>query len=235
MIKKYYWDYVVSQSGIDKTTDMTFTKSIVDFFNVELPFHSRYTIYENNMKQLKDNQINSKGVCLSTFHKLKGLEFKNTIIVDLKESIYPNIVGIQSRGYTEKTQESLIEGERRLFYVAVTRAKKKLYFFYDRTDPSLYITEILTSFKDNTKEDDNDVSNVIDSSTVVNNSSVFNDNNDKDCYTYDDDDEDNIEDSIEELKEESKEEVINKSDRFTKKDITPEDYISNVMGVFFND
>ena len=59
---------------------------------------------------------NAKGVVLSTIHSVKGLEFKVVFLVAMEEGIFPAI-----------RDESDIEEERRVAYVAVTRAKEKLY------------------------------------------------------------------------------------------------------------
>lgn len=63
------------------------------------------------------------GVTLSTMHRSKGLEWRQVIIIDCNEGITPS---------GKNTEKSAIEEERRLFYVAVTRAKESLYLFYIR-------------------------------------------------------------------------------------------------------
>ena len=67
-----------------------------------------------------------KGVNLLTVHASKGLEFKEVYVVDMMEGRFPNIKLSKPAGG--------IEEERRLFYVAVTRAKDKLYFAYAKSD-----------------------------------------------------------------------------------------------------
>ncbi len=67
------------------------------------------------LDQSSDNE-DKKGVVLSTIHSVKGLEFKVVFLVALEEGIFPVI-----------RDESDIEEERRVAYVAVTRAKEKLY------------------------------------------------------------------------------------------------------------
>ena len=67
-----------------------------------------------------------RGVNLLTVHASKGLEFKEVYIVDLMEKRFPNIKLSKPAGG--------IEEERRLFYVAVTRAKDTLYFAYAKRD-----------------------------------------------------------------------------------------------------
>jgi len=67
-----------------------------------------------------------RGVNLLTVHASKGLEFKEVYIVDMMEGRFPNIKLSRPAGG--------IEEERRLFYVAVTRAKDRLYFAYAKYD-----------------------------------------------------------------------------------------------------
>lgn len=59
------------------------------------------------------------GVLLSTIHSVKGLEFSCVFVVGMEEGIFPNTYRFES--------EDEIEEERRIAYVAVTRAKKKLF------------------------------------------------------------------------------------------------------------
>ncbi|WP_428655805.1 ATP-dependent helicase [Runella sp.] len=61
-------------------------------------------------------------VTLMTIHGAKGLEFKNVYVVGLEEGLFP------SQMMLEKRED--LEEERRLFYVAITRAEDKLTFSY---------------------------------------------------------------------------------------------------------
>ncbi|MDH3381432.1 MAG: UvrD-helicase domain-containing protein, partial [Flavobacteriaceae bacterium] len=83
-------------------------------------------------------------VSLMTVHSAKGLEFKMVYIVGVEENLFPSAMSINSR--TE------IEEERRLFYVALTRAENQAYITYslyrsrwgqfNDTEPSRFIDEI---------------------------------------------------------------------------------------------
>jgi DNA helicase-2/ATP-dependent DNA helicase PcrA len=64
-------------------------------------------------------------VTLMTIHSAKGLEFKNVFIVGVEENLFP------SNQMEQKTLEDL-EEERRLFYVALTRAEQNAYLSYAR-------------------------------------------------------------------------------------------------------
>ena len=72
-----------------------------------------------------DDKKESVGVRLMTVHASKGLEFEYVFIVGLEEDLFPakNFSG-------KKRSKEEEEEERRLFYVAVTRARKKLYLSY---------------------------------------------------------------------------------------------------------
>jgi DNA helicase II / ATP-dependent DNA helicase PcrA len=68
---------------------------------------------------------NENAVKLMTVHASKGLEFDYVFITGLEEDLFPH----QPVGKDEKTPEEM-EEERRLFYVAITRARKKLFLTY---------------------------------------------------------------------------------------------------------
>ncbi|MBN2094092.1 MAG: UvrD-helicase domain-containing protein [Candidatus Zambryskibacteria bacterium] len=68
------------------------------------------------------------GVRLMTIHASKGLEFSYVFITGLEEGLFPH-----DRDQDEILSEEEAEEERRLFYVALTRAKKKLFLSYAQT------------------------------------------------------------------------------------------------------
>jgi DNA helicase-2/ATP-dependent DNA helicase PcrA len=67
------------------------------------------------------------GVRLMTVHASKGLEFSYVFVTGLEEGLFPHNKDGENLGEEER------EEERRLFYVAVTRAKKKLFLSYAQT------------------------------------------------------------------------------------------------------
>ena len=87
---------------------------------------------------------NSPKVTLMTIHAVKGLEYKYVFVIGMEENIFPHINSCEEEGG--------IEEERRLCYVAITRAKEKLYLInalrrmlYGKTSvnmPSRFINEI---------------------------------------------------------------------------------------------
>ncbi len=89
-------------------------------------------------------------VALMTIHLAKGLEFPYVYIVGLEEDLFPSAMSMNTR--TE------LEEERRLFYVALTRAEKQAYLTYTQSryrwgklvdaEPSRFIEEIDDEFMD---------------------------------------------------------------------------------------
>ena len=73
----------------------------------------------------KDNDKDADKVSMMTIHAAKGLEFPYVFVVGMEENLFPSFMSISSR------QE--LEEERRLFYVAVTRAEKQLVLSYSTT------------------------------------------------------------------------------------------------------
>ncbi|MBX2917111.1 MAG: exodeoxyribonuclease V subunit gamma [Cyclobacteriaceae bacterium] len=98
--------------------------------------------------QDEDKDQDPDKVTLMTIHMAKGLEFKNVYIVGMEEDLFPSQLMLSSR--------SELEEERRLFYVAITRAQKKLYLSYALTryrfgrlkncEPSRFLDDINTKF-----------------------------------------------------------------------------------------
>lgn len=75
---------------------------------------------ELQIQQKERNIPNSNRVSLSTMHSSKGLEYKVVIIIDANEGITPH-----SKAITDADMEE----ERRMFYVAMTRAKQYLHIY----------------------------------------------------------------------------------------------------------
>lgn len=71
----------------------------------------------SDVSEQKDD--NTPKVTLMTIHAVKGLEFKYVFVVGMEENIFPHVNCIE--------EPDGLEEERRLCYVAITRAKKKLY------------------------------------------------------------------------------------------------------------
>lgn len=91
------------------------TKTINEFFN-------RLDELKVILEKSKFNRDEAK-VILSTIHSVKGLEFDEVCIIDLIDEQFPGASAIED---LNQNKSELMEEERRLMYVAVTRAKKNL-------------------------------------------------------------------------------------------------------------
>ena len=69
-----------------------------------------------------DDPADNDRVSLMTVHSAKGLEFEYVYVVGLEEDLFPNLLAVQSRADLEE--------ERRLFYVALTRARTRASLSY---------------------------------------------------------------------------------------------------------
>ena len=87
--------------------------------NMELKGLSKYATSDNMAIRFKEENDDDNYVKLLTMHNAKGLEFNVVIIIDAIEGIVPSSKAISLKD---------IEEERRIFYVACTRAKKLLFF-----------------------------------------------------------------------------------------------------------
>jgi DNA helicase II / ATP-dependent DNA helicase PcrA len=96
----------------------------------------------------KEDEKDNDRVTMMTIHGAKGLEFNHVYIVGLEEDLFPSQMMLQSKADLEE--------ERRLFYVAITRAEKKLFMSYAESryqygrlkpcEPSRFLEEIDIKF-----------------------------------------------------------------------------------------
>ena len=71
-----------------------------------------------------DDSTNINYISLMTVHAAKGLEFKNVFVIGLNEGVFPTNRALENE---KEGDDFLIEEERRLAYVAITRAKERLF------------------------------------------------------------------------------------------------------------
>ena len=181
-------DMVLEDSGIKKDLEKEHTleadirlenlnefKSITKSFEEESgvasleDFLSEVSLVSDVNEQ--KNDLSSK-VTLMTMHSVKGLEFDYVFIIGMEENIFPHVNSLE---------EGNLEEERRICYVAITRAKKKLYILnsYKRTlfgktsvnMPSRFINEIDKDCIDNPVKKDTFINK-------IDKSSMFNEDND---------------------------------------------------------
>lgn len=127
-------DDILNKTGIKKELEAENTiesiarlENLEEFKSITLNFENRYGIISledflneislvSDIEEAKDNK---DVVTMMTVHAAKGLEFDYVFLVGMEENLFPH-----SRSMNDNSE---LEEERRLCYVAVTRAKKKLY------------------------------------------------------------------------------------------------------------
>ena len=153
-------DMVLNKSGIKKELESEHTleadirlENLNEFKSISKTFEEESGIasleeFLNEVSLVSDvneqkNDDTSK-VTLMTIHAVKGLEFDYVFVIGMEENIFPHV--------NSSFEEEGLEEERRLCYVAITRAKKKLYLLnalrrtlFGKTSvnmPSRFISEI---------------------------------------------------------------------------------------------
>ena len=140
----------------------------VELTSADLPIVTLNDYLENvsllSAVDIEDEEGGSNKITLMTVHSSKGLEFPYVFVAGMEENIFP------SGGFL--ASESEIEEERRLFYVAMTRAKKAVRFSFASTrmrngkhesnSPSRFIREVDSQFIANPLTEDSVSSDVED-------------------------------------------------------------------------
>jgi len=125
-----YFNYMFEKGLIDKKSFMESEQAELD----KLINHVKYFTEKDNQltlkekirkyipeyKQFKESDLffGENNILLTTVHKAKGLEFDNVIVAEATDNTYPN------------WRRDNIQEDARAFYVAITRAKKRLYITY---------------------------------------------------------------------------------------------------------
>ncbi len=158
--------YIAQHSGVlkdlyeDKSVEgLNRYENIQELLNGIKEFSEREDIEEKGLEVFmqdvalltnddNDKDKNADTVSLMTIHSSKGLEFPNVYVVGLEENLFPSQMSLNSR--------SDLEEERRLFYVAITRAESKLSISYATSrfkfgtlincEPSRFLDEIDTQY-----------------------------------------------------------------------------------------
>ena len=110
-----------------------------DSTNLE-SFLADISLFTDQDQKIEDDDYTT----LMTIHSAKGLEFKSVFLVGMEENLFPSSLAMETRADLEE--------ERRLFYVAVTRAEKRLTVSYAKSryrfgnlqfnEPSRFLDEV---------------------------------------------------------------------------------------------
>lgn len=143
-----YDGYLLDKYGADKARELLETAAAFQEF--AKGFHTVYEMndymsqYEDTLQEIQTCDKEEKGIRLMTMHASKGLEFDTVYLPDCQEGRIPS-----ARSQTEEE----IEEERRMFYVAMTRARRELYLMAykgksGKDVPSRFLTCLCQSSSD---------------------------------------------------------------------------------------
>ncbi len=120
-----------SPEGLSRHENIQELLNAIQEFTISGKEEGRPTLLANYMEEVSlltdmdtEKPEDKNKVSLMTAHSAKGLEFKNVFVVGLEENLFPS-----NQSGQKKTQEDF-EEERRLFYVAVTRAEANVYLSF---------------------------------------------------------------------------------------------------------
>lgn len=131
VINSFYKDYMESQYANynDRMADLVEFANYAKKFEDMEKFLTEITLYEDiGISREKGGDYDDEKMILSTIHQAKGLEWNTVFVINLVEGGFPNRRALLEDGGLEE--------ERRLFYVAATRAKKNLFLTHSFTGGS---------------------------------------------------------------------------------------------------
>lgn len=147
VINSPYKDYLESEyvDSRDRLEDIAQLQVFAQKYNELEQFLAEASLQEGfgNKGGSQDRESSGPKVVLSTIHQAKGLEWSAVFIINLASGAFPNDRALQ--------EDNGIEEERRLLYVAITRAKKHLHLTYPMASggfgdsfagPSIFLGEI---------------------------------------------------------------------------------------------
>jgi DNA helicase II / ATP-dependent DNA helicase PcrA len=131
ILEAVYDDYLKSKysNHEQRREDLTALENFSRGFKEPVEFLSQLSLMATGeTEQVTAQDEDRERVTLSTVHQAKGLEWQAVFIVWLTDGMFPSARSLESN--------ENVEEERRLFYVAITRAKDQLYFLYPSIWPN---------------------------------------------------------------------------------------------------
>lgn len=239
-ICKYFWNY---KKEINKTTELDnyFEQRVKELFMSDLTYEEFLEEYNSRKEVCARNQYSHTGVTVSTFHSLKGLEFKNVIIIDLEDSLFPNYAFLEKQVTDPEQLKDDKESEVRLFFVAVTRAIDKITFYYQENNPSLYVKWLLDARAESESNVRNGETSILDAfnfsdkvMSTTSSNSVYEDSEDTLELEIEDMIEEDMSDDLEDMIEEDIQEdtlIVENEKEENKED----DFLSSIRNAEFSE
>ena len=114
---------------------------IVENFLVDKPYREFIRELYDKLEIYQEKSQDFNAVKLTTFHSTKGLEYNTVYLIDLEDSVFPGREVAECEGNAE-LEANATESSRRLFYVAVTRAKNKMIGYVSADNPCRFMIDI---------------------------------------------------------------------------------------------
>ncbi|OGL92064.1 hypothetical protein A2239_03570 [Candidatus Uhrbacteria bacterium RIFOXYA2_FULL_40_9] len=155
IISGSYRDYLTAEypDSADRLDDLEQFAVFAEGYKDLHKFLDEVSLTENyGVEKEQTTTFSEEKMILSTIHQAKGLEWDAVFLMHLTDNKFPNPRALQEKGGLEE--------ERRLFYVATTRARKQLFYTYPITSgydslsynqPSLFLQEIPKSLLEEVK------------------------------------------------------------------------------------
>ncbi|WP_300383353.1 3'-5' exonuclease [Clostridium sp.] len=164
IVKRFNLESLYSGIGIDGTTGAEKIERLRDFYRLARDIDDKSknnidslleliqltSLSNGEMENLIIKKTNRPRIPIITVHQSKGLEYKNVFLVGLQENTFPSYMSLKSNN---------LEEEKRTFYVAITRAKERLYLlshtygdYNRRNDVSRFINNIDNRYKTDIKK-----------------------------------------------------------------------------------
>ncbi|MGL4799668.1 MAG: 3'-5' exonuclease [Cellulosilyticaceae bacterium] len=135
--------YVMNDCGLKDYYTEEEVGSIREYFKIAKELYDEKLSIQDNMiklisfsalhySEVEQSDLFKNKIPIMTIHQAKGLEFDYVYMIGCNEGIFP---------LTKSVKEGLLAEEKRLFYVGMTRAKKKLYLSYNNSKKMSYLIE----------------------------------------------------------------------------------------------
>src|SRR5580704_1906865 len=125
ILEAVYDDYLQAKYANyeQRRDDLTSLESYARTFEAPIDFLSQLSLMATaDTESVREPDQETEKITLSTIHQAKGLEWRAVFVIWLTDGMFPSSRSLQS--------QDAIEEERRLFYVAATRAQDQLYLTY---------------------------------------------------------------------------------------------------------
>ena len=142
--------YLMNELGFKAFYDSAALESIRELYRIIQGLEDSSKSYQDNIidllafsalhySEIEQSDLFKGRIPIITVHQAKGLEFEEVFVAGCNEKVFPSYMSLKSQNLSE---------EMRLFYVAMTRAKEKLYLSYHlQAKKSVFVDKISEQYK----------------------------------------------------------------------------------------